>query len=258
MQYHRKNITKFNEYGEVETQPKKAKFTRGYASEDPAAQVPMDLKWHDSSRLGFNIPSPSATIILGGEADPAADCLNGIAEGSTEKTRNGRKILMKSILVKGSVRWVAETFIPSTPVADSNVRLYLMLDTQTNGTQAGTNLQFINPGGSQDTVVVPFRDLAHSDRFRVLKTALLNDTHRDTVAAQFNEAAGAGAFTDVGECTRYFEWYVTLNIPVLYKDNGATISSIVDNSLHMIALTDSNVRDPRLSYHARLRFIDQH
>jgi hypothetical protein len=258
MQYHRKNITRFNEYGEVETQPKKAKFTRGYASEDPAAQVPMDLKWHNSSRAGFNIPSPSATIILGGEADPAENCLNAIAEGSTEETRNGRKILMKSIVVKGSVRWVADTVIPSSPVADSSVRLYLMLDTQTNGTQAGTNLQFINPGGSQDTVVVPFRDLAHSDRFRVLKTALLNDHNRVTVAAQFNEAAGAGSFTDVAETTRYFEWYVPLNIPVLYKDDGNTVASIVDNSLHMIALTDENSRVPRLTYHARVRFTDQH
>ncbi len=213
---------------------------KGKAPARGGQRLGLEYKFHDAE---VSAKTLSATW-AGGETDPAtANCLNGIAQGDTESTRDGRKYTMTAVQIRGSVEGITLSN-QADAVPGENIRLLLVLDTQSNGTQIVAE-EVMTAGGTQD--VFGFRNLKFSERFVVLKdwtfdidwiTVGTDGTNTQTIGAQ----------------RKYFNFYKRLNIPVVTTDTGATIADISGNSLHMIGVASAGSQ-MILNYQSRVRFV---
>ncbi len=183
----------------------------------------------------------------GAEIDPASsvNCLNAVALGDTESSRDGRQVKSLSVHVRGYVirtALIAET----VPPAGRTVTLYLIHDKQTNGAQFNSEDVFINTGTEVALISKPFRNLQFIKRFAILGTA-----HMDFGRAPFtNEDTGANY--DTGGDIQSFEFNATLNHVVNYKGTTAVVASIVDNSYHMMGIASGS--GFTVHYNSRYRF----
>lgn len=188
--------------------------------------------------------STIADTNTGAEQDPAtANSISAIAQGDGESNRDGRKALINSVLIRGSVllQGLGSVSTVQEPVV---VRVALVLDQQTNGAQLDSEDVFL----PATNVEHAFRNLQFTRRFRVLrdKTFVLNP----------QAAAGTGSVNDTSPVITAFNWFIgNLKIPVTFTDTTAVVANIMDNSLHVIAFTSSiSAGLVLLNYQSRVRF----
>lgn len=207
----------------------------------------IEKKFMDTNNSGAGIP-PDA--VAGAEMDNTTMlCLNGIAQGDGESQRDGRKVTITRIDVHGTVVYRH----PSTEDnALPEVRILLVLDTQTNGAQFNSEDVLVTGGEA----VEGFRNLQHSTRFRVLAETWVKPRGSGDAIAYNSTATD-----EIVRCTDYrfpFKFGKDLNLSVTYKDTGATVASITDNSLHIMAIKGGGnygSGQPTLAYSSRIRFV---
>ncbi len=183
----------------------------------------------------------------GAEQDPAANasCLNAIAQGDGASDRDGRRVVLKSVVIRGS--FYGALFQDEADVKTGvGCRLMVVLDTQTNGAQLNSEDVLLD-GAGEDWL--SHRNLQYTGRFRtlvdkfyVLPMIVNNDNNAQPTT--ISEIAGR----------RYFTIYKNLDIPVTFSGPNADIANITDNSLHVIAVASSG-SSANLSYQARVRFV---
>lgn len=202
-----------------------------------------ELKFYDTSVInGAIVNSVDAS---GGVLDPTELCLNAPSQGDGPSNRDGRKIVMKSIQINGVLQMASNAtqldFLGTTMVA-------LVLDTQTNGAQCQSDDVFLNSTGAIAGSVTALRELLHGKRFRVLKKWILEPR---TPASGYD-----GTNPGVGGSSQHFGCYLKVDIPVMFgSGTTSTVNNIVDNSLHMIAFSDTSAATETLNYQARIRFL---
>ncbi len=206
----------------------------------------IELKFFETKLTGLTM---ARTIdASGGMVDPIlGDSLNAIDEGTGQSERDGRKALLKSIVVEGMI--AADTNDLSA-VAHRQAYFFiaLVLDTQTNGAQMTSEGAFKNVGSNTDLSASPMPNLEFQSRFKIIKQLRLR--------APVNYAVPDGAAT--GSVSGYqLPWRMaaSFNIPVNYTAIDGGISTIMDNSLHLIAWTSSGEQTPKISYSCRVRFL---
>lgn len=168
---------------------------------------------------------------------PATGQLALIPQGTTESTRIGRKVQIKSIQIRGVF-----TFNPAAtnPGADT-VHMYLILDTQCNGAAATVPDVFT---GTALREALP--NIANSQRFTIIKKFTI----------KFQSMAGIhGALT--WEVTP-LDYYKKCSIPIEYSSTTGAITEIRSNNLFFIAGT-SAATDDLIQFNGttRLRYSDQ-
>lgn len=175
-----------------------------------------------------------ATTVIGSEYDPlTVNQLSGVAIGDGEFNRDGRKITIKSLHLRGTI---------SSTGADNDgqcVRIILVQDTQTNGAQF-TAQQVLAVPSTPALAVEAFRNLDYIQRFRILKdkTFVLNVENGSTSPRTI----------------RHLSWNINnLNIQVNHNDSGNTVAGVTDNSFHLICIAQrpSTV----FNYVCRTRFV---
>lgn len=191
------------------------------------------------------------TDCSGAEADPSTLlCLNACAEGDTAGQRDGRKIKIDSVYVKGMIY---EASRANQTTADSGVVYYiaLVLDKQSNGAQLDSEKVFKNTSGSVTLGGLPMRNLDYLERFDVLKETIIEEPTRYAFTDAANQAAIAGF-------VRPFQLYHKFkkDLQTTFSASTAVIGSIVDTSLHVICMCNSVTGTPTLAYNARVRFYD--
>lgn len=179
----------------------------------------------------------------GAEVDPAANCLFAPTMGTGESNREGRKAIMKKVQINGYV-YRAQASDQADVRQSSIVKIALVLDQQTNATQLSAEDVYVDA----DNVECQFRELEYAQRFRVLWSTQL--TLGDTVAA----TDGANTCSITGSL-KPFSVYKTINIPVSFVANGGNVADIMDNSLHVIAVTSAPATTDYIVYQSRVRFV---
>ncbi len=178
--------------------------------------------------------------------EPATTNLTAVAQGDGESNRDGRKYAIRSIHIKGFVKFPAIESA-NAPVDDRLCRIALVLDTQTNNAQLiATN---VFDGGQTDDVLA-FRNLQFTRRFRVL----MDKTIRVPVAqGSLNEGA-VNLFAAPGTTIPFtFNKVFKRPVQVLMSGTTADIANVTDNSIHMIGVAlDTSTA---LSYQCRIRFV---
>ncbi len=164
-----------------------------------------------------------------------------IPEGDGEQERDGRKITVKSISVRGLVVLPAVTAIDS---GGDLLRLYIVQDMQTNG------LAYTPDDVMETTDINSFRQLANSYRFKILATR----KYRIGFTGGRGENAAIGTWA---EDHKFIDIHLNnLNIPIIY-DNSATtgnISTQRSNSINILMFSHDGLCNVELQQ--RIRFSD--
>jgi len=167
--------------------------------------------------------------ITAGTAANVLTLLNGCAQGTTASTRLGRRILMKSLLI----RW--HFAINTTTAGNDSIRVLIIYDSQTNGTApAATDVLLTDEFGSP-------MNLSNSRRFKVLIDELVPCIG----------TAGPGSACG----TRYVkgEWPVEFN-----TGSAGTVGDIQSGSIYMLTSQGGKLitAAPAGDVYARIRYSD--
>lgn len=220
-----------------------------------AGLLGIEHKYYDTYRSSVLMPFNNTTW-AGCEVDPAvANCLNGIAQGDAAYNRDGKQISMNKIDITGVV-----TLANQTAETDSDtigvIFIALVLDTQTNGAQLNSEDVYENPSGANYLAAAPFRVMENTKRFKVLSRVLLDPT--EFAPAVRNMYSGTNSTFYANGIQVPWSMHVNLGaMKVNYKDGGGTVSSIMDNSLHIVAVRAQAADDPgcSIAYQSRVRFF---
>jgi len=218
-----------------------------------APALGVEKKFFDTALAAVTLTA-SATC-AGGEVDPTALpaavlCLSCPSQNSTSQGREGRKIKMKSIQVKGRING-ALVEDGSDPAPSQKVFVALVLDRQTNSAQLNSEDVFSNLNAEVSGCTFPMRNMNFAERFKVLRSDVF-DLDRITLAVDATDSHASQ-----GRALQ-FEWFVPLDLNVAFNTTtptASTVASVVDNSLHMIAFCSATANAPSLQYNARLRFL---
>lgn len=170
------------------------------------APVGSEMKFFDT-QLSFTFDTTTEV--------PATGQLVLIPQGVTESQRIGRKCIIKSIEVTGSM-----TNSPAAAAnASVNAYLWLVWDKQCNGAAAAVADVFSNTGTPAEFT----RNMANSSRFVILKKWI----------KVFD--ASAGVTTAYNSTRRPINFYKKCSIPLEYSSTTGAITEIKSNNLFLIA-----------------------
>lgn len=181
-----------------------------------------------------------STISGNAAYDQPPQLLNGIALGSENNNRIGRKVLLKSLYLRLFISKVAGT----AQNYSFPVRILIVYDRQTNG--AAPALSDILSSATGAAVESP-NNLNNVDRFYTCY-----DITREVQVTGGNSTNYT--FTGV-----YMTKYCKLNLPQTFKSSaGTTVSDIATGSMYLFAIADSTAATAICSVAgiARLRFCD--
>lgn len=183
------------------------------------------------------LENPSATIVL-----------NSVAQGDGESDRDGRKITLRNLQVKGAIglRPGSRTATAGAPVS-LTVFIAIILDTQANGAVLSPANVYTNPSGTLALASHPFRNLQFSTRFRVLATRTITFDSEDF----FTE----GTNVHWGGQEQVFDIFVNLRgMTVTFSGTSGAITNITDNAIQVFAVADDATMVTDIWYNSRLRF----
>lgn len=208
--------------------------------------IGKELKFYDTNLNATALASSGGWT--GCEYDPSAtSMISTPTQGDSAQQRDGRKIWIKSVMVRGTIDFPALINQAAVP-AGEQCMIALVLDMQTNAAQLNSEDVYTAPGASNALNTQPLRDLEFGPRFKTLKAK--HYTVRPGVVSY------DGTNIEVGGTQVPFEFYIkNLNLKVNFNSGTtASIANVVDNSLHIIANTTNAVRVPTIQYSARIRF----
>jgi len=228
----------------------KVSAARVIANAATAGFLGIEKKFLDMA-LGTTAISAAAAM-TGGEADPSggcSGCLSCPAQGDTEQSRDGKRIVIDGLILKGSVTNPAA--VDASPASDTQVPakvfVCVILDSQTNGAQLNSEDVFKNLTGDSLGTVNAVKNLLFGNRFRILKSQVFDLTPIGTVQT--------GTTYVYNAVRRDFDWYIPFKggLPVnLNAGTDANVANVIDNSLHVVAFSTSTLC--KLMYNARIRF----
>jgi len=213
----------------------------------------VENKFYDTALSLTNIPAPSDCS--GGEMDPSTtSMISTPPQGDTRSSRDGNRIVIKSVLVRGIVE-IANIENSLVPKAPCLVYAALVLDTQSNGVQMNSEDCFTNPSASPLLAPEALRNMSFSTRFTILREEWFDLTPSAVSVAVTTVPDPDILVYNWAGIQRHFEWLLPLELPVNFLSTGATIAHVVDNSLHVIAFCSNTGYLPALAYNARIRFM---
>lgn len=198
-----------------------------------ASALGPELKFFDNA-ISFNVDSTNEI--------PATGQLLTIPQDDTQSGRDGRKIVVKSLLFNGSA-----IFSPGAgATASTNACMYLVQDKQANGaaaTVADDNTGIFTASGSNAINAV--RCLANSNRFRILKKWA------------WSMNPGAGATTAYNIVHQHLNCFIKCSIPIEYDASVTTgaVGSIRSNNLFLVAGSQSADDLITVTGTLRVRFV---
>ena len=186
--------------------------------------------------------------VAAANADPSPQLsISGVAQGDGPNTRDGRRYMVRHLLIKGKLTLIAKQNAATVP-NDVTVRLVIFKDTQTNAAVPSPNDVFDNYSVSPD---LSFRNLEFTQRYKVMLDKLITIT-RETLS----EASGP-TWSCSQEIRNFKFYFKDINMLVNTVGTADTIGAIADNSLHVMCWCDDAVaQQVYLDYNVRIRFQD--
>lgn len=217
-----------------------------------AGYLGIELKFLDTGASSVALGAP--TDASGGEIQPefgCTSCLSAPAQGDGESNRDGRKIVIKSMLVNGAV--LSGTLNDQADAINApQIFVALVLDKQANGATIVSEQVFTNPNDSAAVNAGLFRNLEYAQRYQVVDSAVL----------QLGPFTGAtdGANTSTWRCPVVpFKLSWNGNLPVEFTGTTADVANVTNYAFHVIAfatnLLGAGSVAPLISYNARCRFV---
>lgn len=214
----------------------------------PRAVIQPERKYFDAELNATAIPTSTSTW-AGAELDPAtANTLFFPSRGDDIGDRTGRKVQVLSIKIRGFVNVAAQT--NATDADNAFVgRLVLVQDKQSNGAQL--NSEDVITSGAGTVASMMFQNSAFFGRFNVLKDKVFKFMSPTLTYDGTNIEQSGLIMPFKMNCK--FKKPVTVSYNT---GNAGTIADVVDNSFHIIGLTNNATLVNTLNYKVRTAFID--
>lgn len=150
--------------------------------------------------------------------------LSGIAQGDTDITRSGNKVLFKDIIFRANVN---ASSVPSATTA----RIIMFVDKECDGSNP-TVAQVLQQASVHSPLNMDF-----SKRFVVLKDWLFG-------------------YSNVGILERVVKTYKTLNFHGFYDGTTVTVTDCKENQIFILFISDAATNAPGYSFWSRIKFYD--
>jgi len=208
----------------------------------------IEKKYLDTSYALANLTAP--TDMSGMEINPTTGCtgcLSAPPTGNAFNTRDGAKIQVKSVLVKGVIVVIPQINQASLDTA-CIVNISLVMDRQTNGATLDSESVYSNLSANATQNCNALRNPSFVERFKVLKNVSFT---LPQLTAAFDSAN-----IEVAGTTIAFTISKKLDMPVKFTTGSTTadVANVIDNSLHIIAWVNNTSYAAQLGFNARIRF----
>lgn len=193
-----------------------------------------ELKYFDSAKIQT---IGTTGLPLGETGGVALQTLCNIAEGNGLSERNGRRVTIKSIQIKGT----AEKKVGNP---HDNMMLCLVLDRQCNKANATYDSVY------EASDYFAFPNVSNQKRFKILKNWYIDINAHSSVELSTVSVPDPEAVS--------FECYLkNLNIEINYDDSLSTgvVSTITSNNLFLMGVS-SNSSTSEIKLNCRLRYTD--
>lgn len=223
--------------------PATSRFVNSYRT--GGLQLGVERKWYDTAIAATSIVTAPAGA--GMEVDPTALCVSAPALGDGPNMRDGQKILISSVSLKGVITipvTVNQVIAKQIPV----IFVCLVQDKQTNLVQLNSEDVLSNlPGDARGSVFL-FRNPEYMKRFTILDSKTITPPQPMITWDGTNIEQG-GSHT-----TFYLKWKG--KIPVTFTNSGttSTIGAVTDNSIHVLAACSNGDVVASIIYGCRIRF----
>jgi len=214
--------------------------------------IGVELKYFDET---FSGPIVSSATAAGGQCPPSVtECIFCPIVGDGPSNRDGRKVRLKSIQIRGRIvsdGFAAAGLHPSRPPV---VVGYLIKDTQCNGVLADSDIIFENTIGGSDATQLSFRDLATSSRFKILKKQIW---HFNNIPFTTNNTNPPTAFYVRG-FEKDFEWNINEEEDIDFALNAGsanTVANLTRVNYIPVFFTNNATGTTSLVYASRCRFV---
>lgn len=211
----------------------------------------IETKFLDIALVNRILQTP--TDASGGELQPTAGCtgcLTAPEQGDGPTQRDGKKIIIKSVLLQGTINVAAQS---AQSAADLIPMVYLALvqDTQTNGVTINSEDVFTNISADADNAALPFRNMSNTSRFKVLK-----QWSRKLIMPSITNNTTAGSIVQSGYNVPFTISWKGL-MPVNFSTTGTTanVSTVTDNSIHLIGFVSGQNVQAAVDAGCRVRFV---
>lgn len=222
-----------------------AKEAKEYANKMTGGFLGIELKFFDNALLPTALQS-STDATLGVLNPSAVISFTTIAQGDGEQQRDGKRAVMKSLYVSGTVKTPGLNLATGS-VIQPLIFIALVQDKQSNGAEVNSENIYKNIAANSNLSANPLRNLKFSSRFRVL------------AATQFMMPRPSvnwnGTTEDVAGTTVPFKLNWKGEMPVTYSGTTANIANVTDNSINLIAWASNTSLGPTIQYVARTRFV---
>lgn len=191
------------------------------------SRLSTELKAHDNT-VSTTIPN-SAKIVN--------DTLAVIPQGVSDDERIGRKVVLKSIEIRGA--WQSAF----TAQTETNALgfMYLVLDTQANQSAPAIADIFNSPQLRQ---AMP--NVFNSKRFKILKRW----------SQSFNVEQSESTIFSPSNKVYPFSYYKRVSIPINYTSTTGAVTEITENNLFLVCGSWNADDKINLDYQVRLRYVD--
>ena len=215
------------------------KYVDGYLDYTAIHEIGHDETWADCE-----LNPRQQTAVYG--------CLPMPRQGDNYSDRDGRKIYVKHIFIKGVIN-VSQANTVTQATNNPIFRIIVVKDTRTNGTSLSAE-NVMGPGlGSDgqatltsDSGVQAFSSPDGWGRYEIVKDR--------TFKAVNNQAFNDGTDGAVNGYAIPFRMKVKCNCYVNFCDTPGAIASVIDNSWHVIGAVGNGL-NPNISYQARTAFV---
>lgn len=207
-----------------------------------------ELTANDATWAGAELNPRQFTAVYG--------CLPVPKEGTGYSERDGRKIFMKNIKIRGTIRFTAQTGVTTAATGQQFVRLVVVKDKRTNGTELSAE-NVLSPGtGSDgnasltaDTAIMSMTNPNGWGRYEIKFDKL----YRVPPLSSWYD----GVDGNINAYDIPFKINVKVNDYVNFDASTGAVTSIVDNSFHLLAACGGagGVPNCSVSYLARTAFL---
>lgn len=195
----------------------------------------IENKFYDTFTNYTSVSGAEAWTLL----NPSAGCISAPAQGDGPSNRDGKKMWITSVHIKGC--WRLPSSVNQTTCAPyPTCRVIVYLDNQTNGATP-TIADILE----STNVITSFRNLEYTSRFTILK---------DQVQVLQNPCVFDGTNIEYGGCVRPFKMNKKFSRPLEVNMTGSTagVASVVDKSIGVLICSTDDGAD--FKYEARIRF----
>lgn len=223
-------------------------FGKGFNPKAQSLGMNPEKKYHDAIAV---LTGGSWTAAAGQTPTYAAiTSLNLIAAGNNMNNREGNKICVKNLSIRGEVATERQnngTFNNLVGTSQTMFRVMVIVDTQSNGANAPLTDIFnldsaLNPVNSWNKLEETGRFKTLYDKWITLHPAIVTE---------------AGGTYYVGGSQAHYKANIKLNLPIMYGDAAANLTSVRNNNMFFLVFTDRPTGDSlAVSFRSRVRYYD--